>query len=186
MEFLNSRMINTYSSIKKEVEEARLKDMKIKNYMFQSIDKTIMETILDKNTTKNEEGERLMSTLPRALTIANKMKTHEERMGAERDFGENLEIDDSQRMNCHSGNARDEQALKVSYGERALQYECPSWEKSANYAEFDEEEEMLLMSYVESTTRNEKMCGSSTRVATITCAGTGSGSLTLMRLSDTQ
>ncbi|RVW26193.1 hypothetical protein CK203_107690 [Vitis vinifera] len=58
------------------------------------------------------------------------------------------------RMNCHSGNARDEQALKVSYGERYegrghFQYECPSWEKSANYVEFDEEEEMLLMSYVE-------------------------------------
>ena len=30
-----------------------------------------------------------------------------------------------------------------------FQYECPSWEKSANYVEFDEEEEMLLMSYVE-------------------------------------
>ena len=91
-----------------------------------------------------------------------------------------------QRMNCHNGNARDEQALKVSYGERYegrgrgrsfvrgcergrgryfankatvecfkchklghFQYECPSWEKSANYAEFDEEEEMLLMSYDE-------------------------------------
>ncbi|XP_024200681.1 uncharacterized protein LOC112204028 [Rosa chinensis] len=30
-----------------------------------------------------------------------------------------------------------------------LQYECLDWEKGANYAEFDEEEEMLLMSYVE-------------------------------------
>ena len=30
-----------------------------------------------------------------------------------------------------------------------FQYECPSWEKSANYAEFNEEEEMLLMSYIE-------------------------------------
>ena len=38
---------------RKEVEEARLKDMKIKNYLFQSIDRTIMETILDRNTTKS-------------------------------------------------------------------------------------------------------------------------------------
>lgn len=30
-----------------------------------------------------------------------------------------------------------------------FQYECPNWEKVANYAELDEEEEMLLMSYVE-------------------------------------
>lgn len=30
-----------------------------------------------------------------------------------------------------------------------FQYECPSWEKGVNYAEFDEEEEMLLMTYVE-------------------------------------
>lgn len=30
-----------------------------------------------------------------------------------------------------------------------FQYECPSWEKEANYAELGEEEEMLLMSYVE-------------------------------------
>ncbi|KAL6342509.1 hypothetical protein AAG906_012108 [Vitis piasezkii] len=57
------------------------------------------------------------------------------------------------RMDFHSGNARDEQALKVSYGERYegrghFQYECPSWEKSANYAEFDEEEEMLLINHM--------------------------------------
>ncbi|RVX02017.1 hypothetical protein CK203_019362 [Vitis vinifera] len=31
---------------RKEVEEARLKDMKTKNYLFQSIDKTIMKTFL--------------------------------------------------------------------------------------------------------------------------------------------
>ncbi|KAL6313003.1 hypothetical protein AAG906_012471 [Vitis piasezkii] len=88
-------------------------------------------------------------------------------------------------MDFHSGNARDEQALKVSYGERYegrgrdrsfvrgrgrgkaryfankatvecfkchklghFQYECPSWEKSANYAEFVEEEEMLLINHM--------------------------------------
>jgi hypothetical protein len=30
-----------------------------------------------------------------------------------------------------------------------FQYECPKWEKEANYAELKEQEEMLLMSYVE-------------------------------------
>lgn len=30
-----------------------------------------------------------------------------------------------------------------------FQYECPSWNKEANYAELEEEDEMLLMSYVQ-------------------------------------
>ena len=30
-----------------------------------------------------------------------------------------------------------------------FQYECPDWEKKANYAELEEEEELLLMSYEE-------------------------------------
>lgn len=30
-----------------------------------------------------------------------------------------------------------------------FQYECPSWDKEAHYAELDEEEELLLMAYVE-------------------------------------
>ncbi|KAH9794818.1 Integrase catalytic domain-containing protein [Citrus sinensis] len=30
-----------------------------------------------------------------------------------------------------------------------FRYECPSWDKNINYAEFDEDEEMLLMSHVE-------------------------------------
>ena len=30
-----------------------------------------------------------------------------------------------------------------------FQYECPKWEKEANYAELEEKEEMLLISYVE-------------------------------------
>ena len=39
-------------SLKKIVEEAKLRDMKIKNFLFQVIDRGIMETILDKNTSK--------------------------------------------------------------------------------------------------------------------------------------
>ena len=30
-----------------------------------------------------------------------------------------------------------------------FRYECPQWEKEANYAELEDEEEILLMSYVE-------------------------------------
>ena len=87
--------------------------MKIKNYLFQSIDRTIMETILDKNTAKSiwdsmrqkyqgstrvkraqlqalrkeveilqmKDGEKVDEYFARVLTIANKMKAHEEIMG---------------------------------------------------------------------------------------------------------
>ena len=37
---------------RKTVEEAKLKDLKVKNYLFQAIDRTIMETILKKDTSK--------------------------------------------------------------------------------------------------------------------------------------
>jgi len=36
----------------KHMEEMRLKDLKVKNYLFQSIDRTIMETILDRDSAK--------------------------------------------------------------------------------------------------------------------------------------
>ncbi|XP_027351026.1 uncharacterized protein LOC113862072 [Abrus precatorius] len=36
----------------KSVEEAKLKDLKVKNFLFQSIDREILETILDKDTSK--------------------------------------------------------------------------------------------------------------------------------------
>ena len=36
----------------KKINEARLKDLKAKNYLFQSIDKSILKTIIQKNTAK--------------------------------------------------------------------------------------------------------------------------------------
>lgn len=37
---------------RKTVEEAKLKDLKVKNFLFQAIDKEVLETILDKRTSK--------------------------------------------------------------------------------------------------------------------------------------
>ncbi|KAG7534720.1 GAG-pre-integrase domain [Arabidopsis thaliana x Arabidopsis arenosa] len=37
---------------RKSVEEAKLKDLKVKNFLFQAIDREILETILDKSTSK--------------------------------------------------------------------------------------------------------------------------------------
>ena len=38
---------------KKTIEDHMLKDMKAKNYLFQAIDRSILETILKKDTTKD-------------------------------------------------------------------------------------------------------------------------------------
>ena len=43
---------STSESQKKIAEESKLKDLRIKNFMFQAIDRDIIETILDKGTTK--------------------------------------------------------------------------------------------------------------------------------------
>ena len=41
-----------HKRVSKYVEEAKLKDLKTKNFLFQSIDREILETILDKGTSK--------------------------------------------------------------------------------------------------------------------------------------
>ena len=231
----------------KAIADHKLKDLKVKNYLFQAIDRNIMETILNKETGKHiwdsmkqkyqgstrvkraqlqalrrefevlqmKEGESVDEYFARTLTIANKMKIHGESMKQvviiekilrsmtsrfdyvvcsveESNDLDTLTIDElqssllvhEQRMNGHG---RDEQALKVTYNDKFagrggrgrgafrgrgrgrgrqafnkaivecykchqlghFQYECPKWEKGAHYAELDEKEEMLLMSYVE-------------------------------------
>ncbi|WJZ94710.1 hypothetical protein VitviT2T_013543 [Vitis vinifera] len=227
----------------KAIADHKLKDLKVKNYLFQAIDRNIMETILNKETGKHiwdsmkqkyqgstrvkraqlqalrrefevlqmKEGESVDEYFARTLTIANKMKIHGESMKQvviiekilrsmtsrfdyvvcsveESNDLDTLTIDElqssllvhEQRMNGHG---RDEQALKVTYNDQVarrggrgrgafrgrgrqafnkaivecykchqlghFQYECPKWEKGTHYAELDEKNEMLLMSYVE-------------------------------------
>lgn len=43
----------TYRCITKEFEGLKLKDLKAKNYLFQAIDRSILETILSKETSKD-------------------------------------------------------------------------------------------------------------------------------------
>ncbi|GKV53012.1 hypothetical protein SLEP1_g59562 [Rubroshorea leprosula] len=60
-----------------EIEKEKLKDLKAKNYLFQAIDQVILETILNKSTSKNIWD----SMKKKTMAIANKMRNH----------GENLE-----------------------------------------------------------------------------------------------
>jgi hypothetical protein len=234
-------------------KQLQIKDLKVKNYLFQSIDRTIMETILDKRSAKSiwdsmrqkyqgstrvkraqlqalrrefevlqmKEGEKVDEYFARTLTIVNKMRVHGETMEQvtiiekilrsmtfqfdyvvcsveESNDLSQLTIDElqssllvhEQRLNRHFQN--DEQALNVSYeggrsrgGRNAFrgrgrgrgrhgfnkalvecykchklghfQYECPSWEKGAHYAEINEEE-MLLMAYTAHDSSNSTWC----------------------------
>ena len=228
---------------RKTVEETKLKDLKVKNFLFQAIDREILETILDKGTSKAiwdsmkrkyqgstkvkraqlqalrrefellvmKEGEKVDTFLGRTLTLVNKMKSNGETMEQsmvvskilrsltikfnyvvcsieESNDLSTLSIDElhgsllvhEQRM---QGYQEEEHVLKVVDDDRSnrgrgrgmfrggrgrgrwrqptnkaviecfkchklghFQYECPDWEKKANYAEL-EEEELFLMSY---------------------------------------
>ncbi|RVW26209.1 hypothetical protein CK203_107689 [Vitis vinifera] len=64
---------------RKEVEEARLKDMKIKNYLF-LLTGPLWRQFLTRTQQRMKEGEKVDEYFARAFTIANKMKAHEERM----------------------------------------------------------------------------------------------------------
>ncbi|CAL2265746.1 unnamed protein product [Prunus armeniaca] len=230
----------------KKLDELKFKDMKVKNYLFQAIDRTILETILQKDTSKQiwdsmrkkyegnarvkrsilqalrkefetlemKTGEKVCDYFSRVMFVANKMRVHGERMvdvtivekilrsltdkfnyivcsiEESKDI-DKLSIDElqsslivhEQKFQKHDW---EEQALKVTHEDRLggrghgrgsyrgrcrgrgcqpfdkslvecynchklghFQYECPSRDKEANFAKLDEQEAMLLMSYVE-------------------------------------
>ncbi|KAL5560315.1 hypothetical protein UlMin_036526 [Ulmus minor] len=82
----------------KKLEEQRLKDLKAKNYLFQAIDRSILETILQKDTCKQiwdsmkkkyqgssrtlqmKDGESITDYCARTMGIINKMRFHGEKM----------------------------------------------------------------------------------------------------------
>ena len=228
----------------KRLEELKLKDRKVKNYLFQAIDRTILETILRKDTSKQiwdsmkkkyegnakvkhsilqalrkewetlemKVGETVSDYFARVMSVANKMRGEQmtdvtivekilrsltEKFNyivcsiEESKDIDQLSVDELQSLlivheqKFYKRNG-EEQALKVTFEDRVggrgrgrnafrgrgrgrgrqafdkatvecykchklghFQYECPTWDKEANYAELNGEEEMLLMSYVE-------------------------------------
>jgi hypothetical protein len=53
----------------KAAEESRLKDLKVKNYLFQSIDRSILETILERRTSRD-----IWEAMRRKYQGSNKVK----------------------------------------------------------------------------------------------------------------
>ncbi|CAL9237510.1 unnamed protein product [Arabidopsis halleri] len=237
---------------RQELAEKKLTDLKVKNYLFQAIDKTVLKQIIQKDTAKQlwdslktkyqgdervrraqlqrlrrdfevlemKETESITEYFSRVLLIATDMGNLGEEMKESkivekilRTLSEkftyvvcsieeskdidNLSVDALQSsLRCHEqkitrhakGSTKDEQVLKVTYeagghsGARGrggsfrgrgrgrgrggsfnkelvecykchkmghFQFECPRAEKQANYVEFNEEEEILLMAHVE-------------------------------------
>ncbi|CAN6698412.1 unnamed protein product [Malus baccata var. baccata] len=83
---------------KKTLDDLKLKDLKAKNYLFQAIDRSILETIMKKETVKDiwdslkqkyqgtahvlhiKNGETVNDYFGRTLAIANRMRIHGEKM----------------------------------------------------------------------------------------------------------
>lgn len=226
----------------KELETARINDHKVKHYLFQAIDRSIFEQILDRRTSKSvwdslkrkfggndrvkksllnslrrdfevlemKDTETITEYFARVMTVANNMRSNGEEMPdskvvqkilrtltdvftyvvvsiEESNDTEEMSIDELQsslvvhEQKFKRVNKDVEQAFKVessrgrgggAYRGRGrgrgrqsftkatvecfkchnlghFKYECPQWKNEANYAELDENEEILLMAYVE-------------------------------------
>ncbi|KAI5411610.1 hypothetical protein KIW84_056615 [Lathyrus oleraceus] len=74
----------------------------------------------------------------------------EQLQALQKDF-EILHMKEGENVNAYFSRTLTIASKMKARGERHYQYECPDWEKKANYAEFEEkdEEEILLMYYVE-------------------------------------
>ncbi|XP_073220720.1 uncharacterized protein [Cicer arietinum] len=159
------RTVPTSEAQRRNVEEAKLKDLKVKNFLFQAIDREILETILDKgtsNATKNsievifflrtKESNDLS-----ALTIDElhgSLLVHEQRMHEPQVEEQVLKVTHDDRFGrgrggrAFSRGGRGRGGRAFSRGGRGR----GQWEEKANYVKMEEEaeeEELLLMSHMD-------------------------------------
>ncbi|MCH85493.1 hypothetical protein A2U01_0006339, partial [Trifolium medium] len=156
-------------------DESKLKDLKMKNYLFQSIDRSILETILVRDSAQD-----IWDAMRRKYQGSTKVK-RAQLQAVRREFeilamGESETVDEyfartlaiANRMTSHG--ERMEQVTVVEKILRSMtskfnyvchklghyQSECPDWGESSNYAKMNEEEEMFLMAKTENDCDDKK------------------------------
>ncbi|GKB83567.1 putative RNA-directed DNA polymerase [Tanacetum coccineum] len=174
-------------------EQLKLKDLKVKNYLFSAIDKNILKTILQKDTSAQlwesmrkkyqgnqrvqraqlqalrrefeilemKEGETVSDYISRVMVIVNSMGNNGEIL-KETQIVEKILRTLTEKFNyivVSIEESKDITTLTVDELQSSLivheqkfkkKFECPEWGKRANFAEMDEDEELLLMAYIES------------------------------------
>nr|XP_028950747.1 uncharacterized protein LOC103400106 [Malus domestica] len=189
----------------KELDAVKLRDLKAKNYLFQAIDRSILEMMLEKDTskkiwdsmkTKYKGNARVKRSTFQALRrdfetlemkfvrlrnlgtwmqlplLQSSLTVHEQNFhrssGVEQALKGTTDAKTEGGFSNHRGRGRGRSNYRGQGHGRGgqevfnkdtvecykchnlghFQYECPKWDKEANYAEVNEED-MLLMSYVE-------------------------------------
>ncbi|KAB2626152.1 hypothetical protein D8674_017812 [Pyrus ussuriensis x Pyrus communis] len=192
----------------KKLDAMKLKDLKAKNYLFQAIDRSILETMLEKDTskkiwdsmkTKYEGNARVKHSTPQALRrdfetlemkvvcsieesrdldaitideLQSSLTVHEQKFHRSSNVEQVLKVTTDVRTEGSSSTYRGRGRGRSNYRGRGrgrggqvfnkdtvefykchnlghFQYECPKWEKEANYADVTEEDDMLLMAFLE-------------------------------------
>ncbi|KAB2634124.1 hypothetical protein D8674_039135 [Pyrus ussuriensis x Pyrus communis] len=181
----------------KELDAVKLKYLKAKNYLFQAIDRSILETMLEKDTskkiwdsmkTKYEGNARVKRSTLQALRrdfetlemkvvclieesrdldaitideLQSSLTVYEQKFHRSSGVEQVLKVTTDAKTEGGSnyrgrGRGRGGQAFNKDTVEcykchnlGHYRYECPKWEKETNYAEVTEEDDMLLISYVE-------------------------------------
>ncbi|KAJ1381882.1 gag-polypeptide of LTR copia-type [Sesbania bispinosa] len=151
---------------RRSVAEAQLKDLKVKNFLFQAIDREILETMLDKSTP--QAIWRSMQQKYQGLTRVKRAQ-----LQAPRHEFELLAMKDGEKVDSYLGRTLSIVSKMKSNGEvmdsstvvskilKSLTtnfnyvYECPGVAKQAHYTTFEEatevEDEILLVAYEEVT-----------------------------------
>ncbi|KAF2285423.1 hypothetical protein GH714_004283 [Hevea brasiliensis] len=165
-----------------ELNDARTKDYQVKHYLFQAIDRTVFEQILDRRTSKivwdslkrkfggnqkvkksllnalrrdfevleMKNEETITEYFARVMLVANKMRSNGEEMPDKKIVEKILRTltDKFTYVVVSIEESKDTDTMSIDELQSSLVYECPQ-KNEANYAELDEEDELLLMAYVE-------------------------------------
>ncbi|KAL6334054.1 hypothetical protein AAG906_001809 [Vitis piasezkii] len=168
------------NGILKNIEDQKLKDLKAKNYLFQAIDRSAGESVneyfartltIANKMKANGDDKGDVAVVEKILRSMTPKFDYVVCSIEESKNIDTLTIDElqssllvhEQRMSSHE---EEEHALKITHGEQSggrvecyychklghFQWECPSKEKEANYAQT--QEEMLPMSYVDMNKAN--------------------------------